>query len=78
MVRTNRDDTKVNNDGLTITGRSIYVKKNGINAGDKKITGVKAGEDDTDAVNVKQLKDNATTVTSSDNSISVTDTNTDP
>ncbi|ETJ39462.1 hypothetical protein Q604_UNBC06670G0001, partial [human gut metagenome] len=27
--------------------------------------------------NVKQLKDNATTVTSSDNSISVTDTNTD-
>ncbi len=54
------------------------LRKTGINAGDKKITGVKAGEDDTDAVNVKQLKDNATTVTSSDNSISVTDTNTDP
>ena len=70
-------DTKVNNDGLTITG-GPSVKKDGINAGDKKITGVKAGEDDTDAVNVKQLKDNATTVTSSDNSISVTDTNTDP
>ena len=70
-------DTKVNNDGLTITG-GPSVKKDGINAGDKKITGVKAGEDDTDAVNVKQLKDNATTVTSSDNSISVTDTNIDP
>ena len=70
-------DTKINNDGLTITG-GPSVKKDGINAGDKKITGVKAGEDDTDAVNVKQLKDNATTVTSSDNSISVTDTNTDP
>ena len=70
-------DTTVNNDGLTITG-GPSVKKDGINAGDKKITGVKAGEDDTDAVNVKQLKDNATTVTSSDNSISVTDTNTDP
>ena len=70
-------DTKVNNDGLTITG-GPSVKKDGINAGDKKITGVKAGEDDTDAVNVKQLRDNATTVTSSDNSISVTDTNTDP
>ncbi len=70
-------DTKVNNDGLTING-GPSVKKDGINAGDKKITGVKAGEDDTDAVNVKQLKDNATTVTSSDNSISVTDTNTDP
>ena len=70
-------DTTVNNDGLTITG-GPSVKKDGINAGDKKITGVKAGEDDTDAVNVKQLKDNATTVTSSDNSISVTNTNTDP
>ena len=70
-------DTKVNNDGLTING-GPSVKKDGINAGDKKITGVKAGEDDTDAVNVKQLKDNATTVKSSDNSISVTDTNTDP
>ena len=70
-------DTKIDNDGMTITG-GPSVKKDGINAGDKKITGVKAGEDDTDAVNVKQLKDNATTVTSSDNSISVTDTNTDP
>ena len=70
-------DTTVNNDGLTIAG-GPSVKKDGINAGDKKITGVKAGEDDTDAVNLKQLKDNATTVTSSDNSISVTDTNTDP
>ena len=70
-------DTTVNNDGLTING-GPSVKKDGINAGDKKITGVKAGEDDTDAVNLKQLKDNATTVTSSDNSISVTDTNTDP
>ena len=70
-------DTTVNKDGLTING-GPSVKKDGINAGDKKITGVKAGEDDTDAVNVKQLKDNATTVKSSDNSISVTDTNTDP
>ena len=70
-------DTTVNNDGLTING-GPSVKKDGINAGDKKITGVKAGEDDTDAVNVKQLKDKVTTVKSSDGSISVTDTNTDP
>ena len=70
-------DTKVNNDGLTITG-GPSVTKTGIDAGDKKITGVKAGENDTDAVNVKQLKDNVTTVKSSDGSISVTDTNTDP
>ena len=67
-------DTKVNNDGLTITG-GPSVTKTGINAGDKKITGVKAGENDTDAVNVKQLKDKVTTVESSDNTISVTDKN---
>ena len=70
-------DTTVNNDGLTITG-GPSVTKTGIDAGNKTITGVKAGENDTDAVNVKQLKDNVTTVKSSDGSISVTDTNTDP
>ena len=70
-------DTTLNKDGLTINN-GPSVTKDGINAGDKKITGVKAGEDDTDAVNLKQLKDKVTTVTSSDNSISVTDTNTDP
>ena len=68
---------KVNNDGLTITG-GPSVTKTGIDAGNKTITGVKAGENDTDAVNVKQLKDKVTTVKSSDGSISVTDTNTDP
>ena len=67
-------DTKVNNDGLTITG-GPSVTKTGIDAGDKKITGVKAGENDTDAVNVKQLKDKVTTVESSDGTISVTDKN---
>ena len=49
-------DTKVNNDGLTITG-GPSVTKTGIDAGNKNITNVKAGENDTDAVNVKQLKD---------------------
>ena len=49
-------DTKVNNDGLTITG-GPSVTKNGIDAGNKNITNVKAGVNDTDAVNVKQLKD---------------------
>ena len=61
-------DTKIDNDGLTIAG-GPSVKKDGINAGDKKITGVKAGENDTDAVNVKQLKDKVTTVESSDGTI---------
>ena len=67
-------DTTVNNDGLTIAG-GPSVKKDGINAGDKKITGVKAGEADSDAVNVKQLKDKVTTVESSDGTITVTDKN---
>jgi len=76
--------TKVDNNGVTITapagGTTTDVKltKDGLDNGGNKIVNVKAGENDTDAVNVKQLKDNATTVTSSDNSISVTDTNTDP
>ena len=67
-------DTKVNNDGLTITG-GPSVTKTGIDAGNKTITGVKAGENDTDAVNVKQLKDKVTTVESSNNSIKVVDKN---
>ena len=67
-------DTTVNNDGLTIAG-GPSVKKDGINAGNKTITGVKAGENDTDAVNVKQLKDKVTTVESSNNSIKVVDKN---
>ena len=49
-------DTTINNDGLTING-GPSVTKSGINAGDKKITGVAAGTDDTDAVNVSQLKE---------------------
>lgn len=49
-------DTTINNDGLTVNG-GPSVTKSGINAGDKKITGVVAGTDDTDAVNVSQLKE---------------------
>ena len=49
-------DTTINNDGLTING-GPSVTKSGINAGNKKITGVEAGTDDKDAVNVSQLND---------------------
>ena len=52
-------DTKVNNDGLTIVG-GPSVTKSGIDAGDKKITGVAKGDiskDSTDAVNGSQLWD---------------------
>ena len=47
-------DTTINNDGLTIDG-GPSVTKDGIDAGNKKITGVAAGVDGTDAVNVDQL-----------------------
>ena len=66
-------DTKVNNDGVTITG-GPSVTKTGIDAGNKNITNVKAGENDTDAVNVKQLKDARTVVTSKDNSVTINKT----
>ncbi|MRN38237.1 hypothetical protein CRG49_008175 [Neisseria sp. N95_16] len=61
------DSITVNN-GPTING-------DGINMNGDKITNVGPGTDDGDAVNVKQLKASRTTVTSSDNSISVVDTN---
>ena len=66
-------DTVVNNGGLTISG-GPSVLKTGINAGDLNITNVKAGVNDTDAVNVKQLKDARTVVTSNDNSVTVNKT----
>ena len=74
-------DTKVDNNGVTITapagGTTTDVKltKDGLDNGGNKIVNVKAGEDDTDAVNVKQLKNKVTTVESSNNSIKVVDKN---
>ena len=47
-------DTTIDQDGLTIAGGPSITKK-GINAAGNKITGVAAGTDDTDAVNVSQL-----------------------
>ena len=66
-------DTMINNGGLTITG-GPSVTKTGINAGNLNITNVKAGVNDTDAVNVKQLKDARTVVTSNDKSVTVNKT----
>ena len=78
-------DTKVNNDGITITkpaagtnpAKTVTLTGDGLNNGGNKITNVKAGEAPTDAVNVQQLNDKVTTVKSSDNTISVKDTNLD-
>ena len=47
-------DTTINTDGLKIAG-GPSVTKSGIDAAGNKITGVAAGTDDTDAVNVSQL-----------------------
>ena len=59
-------DTKITDGGLVINnGPSIT--KGGINAGDLNITNVKAGVNDTDAVNVKQLKSAKTEVKAGDN-----------
>ena len=72
--------TKVDGNGLTITG-GPSVTKTGIDAGNKAITNVANGTNDSDAVNVSQLKGSITTVKSSDSSITVTDANagsTDP
>ena len=48
-------DSKLNSDGLTITG-GPSVTKSGINAAGNKITNVAPGTDDADAVNYSQLK----------------------
>lgn len=49
-------DTKISTEGLTITD-GPSVKKDGIDAGSKKITNIAEGTEDGDAVNFKQLKE---------------------
>ncbi|MCW9732104.1 YadA-like family protein [Avibacterium sp. 20-15] len=74
------DNTVINKDGITITNSNptkpnVSLTENGLSNGDNKITNVAEGTDDTDAVNVKQLKEAAaaatTTVESSDGTIDV-------
>ncbi|KGF46613.1 hypothetical protein HMPREF0872_07825, partial [Veillonella montpellierensis DNF00314] len=66
--------TVINKEGMTITHAGqdvISLTKDGLNNGGKTITGVATGVNDTDAVNVKQLKDeiekNRTKLEGSDN-----------
>ena len=59
-------DTTINNDGLKIAG-GPSVTKNGIDAAGNKISNVAAGTNDTDAVNVSQLKAAKTEVTAGKN-----------
>ena len=76
----NLDAAEYTMDGMTANsnGKSISFTTNGISAGDQNINNVKTGVADTDAVNVKQLKDyveaNKTVVAAGDN-IEVTEDN---
>ncbi|MFW9297867.1 ESPR-type extended signal peptide-containing protein [Glaesserella parasuis] len=65
----------LNKDGLTVgSGNNIVkVTKEGIDAGNKVISNVATPVNDNDATNKKYVDDGRTTVTSSDNSISVTE-----
>ncbi|RIW09254.1 ESPR-type extended signal peptide-containing protein [Veillonella parvula] len=70
--------TVINNNGLTVGGNT-FVTNNGFNANDTQIKNVKAGTDDSDAVNLKQLKEvsnnaaAAKTVVKAGKNINVTD-----
>ena len=71
-------ETKIDNTGLTVGGKT-YVSAAGLNANNQKITNVKAGEVDSDGVNVAQLNDaiagaaaKATTVVAKDTNVTVT------
>jgi len=59
----NLDAAEYNMDGMTANsnGKSISFTTNGISAGNQNINNVKTGVADTDAVNVKQLKDSIST-----------------
>lgn len=57
---TGTDKTTINKDGVTIVNNgkpNVSLTDSGLNNGGNKITNVAAGDNDTDAVNVKQLND---------------------
>ena len=54
--------------------KTVYYTTNGISAGDQKINNVKAGEADTDAVNVAQLKKVDDKVTAVENKVNTVET----
>lgn len=72
-------NTTIDNGGLTITKKdgnkttTVSLTDSGLDNGGNTITNVAAGTNGKDAVNVSQLNASRTTVQSSDNSISVTD-----
>ena len=57
---------------LTFGGNSINITGGNLDMGNNKITNLEPGTDDTDAVNLSQLKASRTVVTSNDGSVTVT------
>ena len=66
-------ENKVGGPKLTFGGDSINITGGNLDMGGNKITHLKPGTDDTDAVNLSQLKKSRTVVTSNDGSVTVTD-----
>ena len=66
-------ENKATGPKLTFGGDSINITGGNLDMGDNKITHLKPGTDDTDAVNLSQLKKSRTVVTSNDGSVTVTD-----
>ena len=66
-------ENKATGPKLTFGGDSINITGGNLDMGDNKITNLKPGTDDTDAVNLSQLKKSRTVVTSNDGSVTVTD-----
>ena len=65
-------ENKATGPKLTFGGDSINITGGNLDMGDNKITHLKPGTDDTDAVNLSQLKKSRTVVTSNDGSVKVT------
>ena len=65
-------ENKAGGPKLTFGGDSINITGGNLDMGNNKITSLKPGTDDTDAVNLSQLKASRTVVTSNDGSVTVT------
>ena len=65
-------ENKAGGPKLTFGGDSINITGGNLDMGGNKITHLKPGTDDTDAVNLSQLKKSRTVVTSNDGSVTVT------
>ena len=70
-------ENKAGGPKLTFGGNSINITGGNLDMDNNKITSLKPGTDDTDAVNLSQLKASRTVVTSNDGSVTVTPSESD-